>query len=104
MTTIKLFSTLLLGIFSLTAFPQSRLTTNGKSTASINNQFKQKDTLYWVDNFRQFRDALYRADKSKAKVFFNFPLSNEANEIWYLAYAGNDEAIDKLSRRSSNMV
>jgi hypothetical protein len=97
MTVIKLFSTLLLGVFSLTAIAQTKPKPNAGNTAAVNKQFKQKDTSYWVDNFRQFRDALYQADKPKAKVFFDFPFNNETNEIWYLAYAGNDEAIDKLS-------
>jgi hypothetical protein len=96
MIVIKFFSTLLLGVFSLTAFAQTTLKPNAGNTAAVNKPFKQKDTAYWVDNFRQFRDALYRADKSKAKAFFDFPFTNETNEIWYLAYAGNDEAIDKL--------
>ena len=59
--------------------------------------FKQKDTTYWVDNFRQFRDALYRNDKAKAKEFLDLPFQNEGNEIWYLAYSDNEKATDKLN-------
>ncbi len=64
--------------------------------SSLNIQFKQKDTSYWADNLRQFRDALYKNDKSKAKEFFDFPFKNEGNEICYLAYSGNEKAFDKL--------
>jgi hypothetical protein len=59
--------------------------------------FKQKDTTYWVNNFREFRTALFERDKTKAKAFFEFPLKNEGNEIWYLAYSNNEKAIDKLN-------
>jgi len=61
-------------------------------------QFKQKDTAYWVDNFRQFRDALYKNDKSKAKEFLDFPFRNEGNEIWYLAYSDNEKVTNKLNQ------
>jgi hypothetical protein len=59
--------------------------------------FKQKDTTYWVDNFRQFRDALSKNDKTKAKEFLDLPFQNEGNEIWYLAYSDNEKATDKLN-------
>jgi hypothetical protein len=90
MTAIKILTTFLLNILCLTMCAQS------KPATSTNVQFKQKDTSYWVDNFRQFREALYQRDKSKAKAFFDFPFVNEGNEIWYLAYSDNDEAVNKL--------
>lgn len=96
MTAIKVFSTLLLVALCLTTFAQIKLTTSIKDSGSLNIQFKQKDTLYWVDNFRQLRDALYQSDKSKAKAFFDFPFVNEGNEIWYLAYSDDNKALDKL--------
>ena len=96
MITIKLFSTLLLGAVCLTTFAQTKPTTPVRDSSSLNIQFRQKDTSYWVDNFRQFRDALYQRDKSKAKAFFDFPCTSEGNEIWYLAYSDDDKAVDML--------
>ena len=61
--------------------------------------FKQKDTTYWAENIRQFRDALYQRDKIKAKAFFNFPFINDGNELWYLIYADNEKAFEKLGTK-----
>lgn len=60
--------------------------------------FKQKDTAYWVENLKHFRDALYKKDKSKAKEYLDFPFKNEGNEIWYLAYSDNDKATENLNQ------
>lgn len=49
------------------------------------------DTTKWIDNFRIFRDAVYQKDKEKVKQFFDFPVMNPGNEIWYLVYAGDDK-------------
>jgi len=81
--------------FSLTTFAQTNLKLDSsKTTFSL----KQKDTSYWVENLRQFRDALYKNDKAKAKQFIDFPFKNEGNEIWYIAYSDNQKAINNLSQ------
>ena len=49
--------------------------------------FTQKDTSYWIYNFRQFRDAVYQNDIAKAKAFVDFPFVGETNDIWYLLNA-----------------
>lgn len=49
------------------------------------------DTTKWIDNFRTFRDAIYQRDKEKVKHFFDFPVMNPGNEIWYLVYAGDNK-------------
>jgi hypothetical protein len=103
-----LFDTLLMTtlrqIFSLIALTLSFTTSaqRGQTSLKLDSTkaavpFKQKDTTYWVDNLRQFRDALYKNDKTKAKEFLDFPFQNEGNEIWYLAYSDNEKAIDKLN-------
>lgn len=38
----------------------------------------------WVEDFKLFRDAVYRNDTAKVKSFFKFPLLNAGSEIWYL--------------------
>ena len=82
--------------FCLTTFAQSSQTNLKLESAKISVPFKQKDTTYWVDNFRQFRDVIFQKDKTKSKMFFNFPIKDSSNEIWYLAYDQNEKAIDKL--------
>jgi len=91
----QIFSLIALS-FSLTTFAQSSQTNLKLDSAKTFVQFKQKDTTYWVDNFRQFRDAIFQRDKTRAKVFFNFPIKDSSNEIWFLAYDQNEKAIDKL--------
>jgi len=90
---IFLLFALALGLKTFAQTKQSNLNTD---SVKIVIPFKQKDTTYWVDNFRQFRDAIFHRDKTKAKAFFNFPIKDESNEIWYLAYSENDKSIDKL--------
>ncbi|HTQ64060.1 MAG TPA: hypothetical protein VMI12_04645 [Puia sp.] len=80
MKTIKLLFIFLLSLPGLTAFAH----------------VKQKDSANWVENFRQFRQAIYQRDKAKAKSFVDFPILNYNNEIWYLAYDQNDKLIRKL--------
>ncbi len=41
-------------------------------------------TKKWIDDFKSFRDAVYKNDTAKLKTFFKFPVLNPANEIWYL--------------------
>jgi len=48
--------------------------------------FSQKDTAYWVYNFRQFRDAVYQGDKVKTRAFAALPAVGESNSIWQLVY------------------
>src|SRR4051812_12529117 len=49
-----------------------------------------QDTTKWIDNFRTFRDAVYQRNKEKVKQFFEFPVMNPGNELWYLVYSGNE--------------
>ena len=54
------------------------------------------DSLTWIQNFREFRDAIYQRNKTKAKTFFDFPVMNENNEIWYLVYEQGEKQIARL--------
>jgi hypothetical protein len=49
-----------------------------------------------VRNFNEFRTALTQDDKAGAKSFFEFPIQSPANEIWYLAYADDENATAKV--------
>lgn len=97
MTKLRHIFSLLVLTFYLTTFAQTSQTSLKLDSTKTFLPFKQKDTTYWVDNFRQFRDALYKNDKIKAKEFLDLPFQNEGNEIWYLAYSENKKATDKLN-------
>jgi hypothetical protein len=56
-----------------------------------------QDTTKWIDNFRTFRDAVYQKNKEKVKQFFDFPVMNEWNGIWRLAYSGNENKLETIS-------
>ena len=80
--------------FCLTTIAQTNTKNDSSRTISF---YKQKDTSYWIDNFKQFREALYKNDKTKAKEFLDLPFQNEGNEIWFLAYSDNEKETDKLN-------
>lgn len=54
------------------------------------------DTTQWIEHFRAFRDAVYQGNKEKVKSFFDFPVMNEQNGIWYQAYAGDEKKFDSI--------
>lgn len=58
--------------------------------------FRQKDTPYWIDNFRQLRDAIYQKNIGKSKAFFQFPVAYAGNEIWYVATPGQTVSTDNI--------
>lgn len=58
--------------------------------------FAQKDTNYWIDNFRQLRDAIYQKNIAKTRAFFEFPVAQEGNEIWYVATPNQSVLPDKI--------
>jgi hypothetical protein len=99
MTTLRQIFSLLSLTFCLTTLAQTNQTNLKVDSTKIFVPFKQKDTTYWVDNFRQFRDALYKNDKTKAKEFLDLPFQNEGNEIWYLAYSDNEKEADNLNKK-----
>ena len=56
-----------------------------------------RDTTKWIDNFRTFRDAVYQGNKEKVKQFFDFPVKDEQNGIWQLAYSMDEKKISSLA-------
>lgn len=38
----------------------------------------------WVDDFKDFRQALYLKDKKRLKMYFDFPLYGEGASLWQL--------------------
>jgi len=50
----------------------------------------------WEDSFNAFRAAIARGDRAVSKQFVDFPILNEGNEIWDLAYHQDYQRISKL--------
>ena len=80
MSTLRQVSSFILLIFSLAVSAQTSQTNLKVPGSKITVPFRQKDTSYWVDNFRQFRDAIFQRDKTKAKVLARY--CNTLNLIW----------------------
>lgn len=53
----------------------------------------------WIDDFKTFRDAVYRGDATVLKNWFSFPVLNPANEIWYLVLNEKELAEKKLTNK-----
>jgi hypothetical protein len=47
--------------------------------------------------FIDFRDALYQNDRIKVKTYFNFPIQDERNGIWYVAFDHDDKEVENIS-------
>lgn len=47
--------------------------------------------------YSEFRTAIYQGDRRKVKTFFEFPIYNPNNEIWYLAYSGDEKRLNRLT-------
>ncbi|MBL0356811.1 MAG: hypothetical protein IPP72_07890 [Chitinophagaceae bacterium] len=58
---------------------------------------KDTNTKTWVNDFRTFRDALYKNDTAAIKSFFKFPLLNKSNDIWYLVLTEKELNTKKIS-------
>ena len=57
--------------------------------AASENRVPAIDTVSWIDDFKNFRDAVYQRQKQKVKTYFSFPLKEEQNELWYLVKGEN---------------
>ena len=66
---------------------------------SSNNKIKA-DSTKWIDNFKEFRIAVYKKDRVKVKKFIDFPVLSQGNQIWYLAYQGNEKALNLLNDKT----
>lgn len=47
----------------------------------------------WIDDFRNFRTAVYQKDIAKQNTYFNFPINADTTQIWDLVY--NDSMNDR---------
>ncbi len=46
----------------------------------------------WLDDFKNFRTAVYQNDLAKMKSYFNFPVYADTTQIWTAVYDNIDES------------
>jgi hypothetical protein len=73
----------------------SQVKPSNRDTATTNSAAQPGNCSNWVDNFREFRNAVYANNRSRVRDFIDFPVMNANNEIWYLVYTG-DKRIRQL--------
>lgn len=58
---------------------------------------KDSTTAYlnplWINDFREFRDAVYRDDIKKVKSYFKFPVLNRHNNLWTMISMNSKDAV-----------
>jgi hypothetical protein len=74
----------LLSAVTLLACNNSGSDADKSSTAATDSRLLNKDSVFAQD-LREFRDAIYQSNRSKAKSYFRFPVINTNNEIWFVA-------------------
>lgn len=74
---------------------------NEKHGAIVNSDSKQIDTVKstrytsvnaWIDDFKNFRTAVYQKDVQKLKSYFNFPVPADTTQVWVAIYDKEDES------------
>ena len=54
-----------------------------KDPVSVKTGYISVET--WIDDFKNFRQAVYTKDKAKLKTYFNFPVvANENSNLWFI--------------------
>lgn len=64
-------------------------------------------TLPWIEQVKDFRDAVYRRDKERAKKYISFPV-NGNHSLWYIVRDEqtdkNSNTFDKLAEKNSPLT
>ncbi|RNL50711.1 hypothetical protein [Pedobacter jejuensis] len=69
------------------------------SNTKVSNNYIEVKT--WIDDFKNFRQAVYTNDKAKLKTYFRFPIVGETSGIWSLM-SFNDVEIAKRKAKYIN--
>ena len=72
-------------------------------TPGTKNGLPSKDTVSWIEDFKDFRDAVYQKQKQKVKTYFSFPVQQEQNEIWYLVEEENTTGKTTFSEKDFDL-
>lgn len=78
--------------------PTINTSTPGKNTDSTtltSTSSPQPDYITvktWLDDFKNFRMAVYHQDSAKLKTYFNFPVKDEGREFWNIINGMQEES------------
>ncbi|MBS7563281.1 hypothetical protein KHS38_02585 [Mucilaginibacter sp. Bleaf8] len=72
------------------AATNEKSTQQNATTLSPADQYNEVKT--WLDDFKNFRTAVYQNDVSKIKTYFSFPVNTDTTQIWEAVYENVDEA------------
>ncbi|MBK6936484.1 MAG: hypothetical protein IPH18_06060 [Chitinophagaceae bacterium] len=81
---------LFLPLFLVFTEYNSMTSDSSHNLVSINKKFIAPDSRKlnltdWSESLSDFRNALLRGDKATVKSYFDFPIENPGNDIWYVA-------------------
>jgi len=88
------------GIYSCGNNPSAtgQATTESVADKAADSITNKQDTLnaLWINDFRDFRNAVYQDDVNKLKIYFKFPVLNPYNEIWSVVLADSTDIFGEV--------
>jgi hypothetical protein len=100
---MKFILILLLAIGIYSCGDNSAKTTEQSTVDTINKppdgSMHKSDTLNiaWINEFRNFRNAIYQDDITKIKSYFSFPVLDSSNEIWSVVLGDSSDTFTGVS-------
>ncbi len=65
----------------------------------VKQEEKQAPKINWIDDFRNFRSAVVQNKKDSLAAYFNLPIVNESNDIWYFLFADNENGLKLIGNK-----
>ena len=90
---------LIFGLLIISIYSCRSGTKENTAQSPIVSLKRQADTLshVWIDDFKEFRNAVYVGDINKAKTFFKFPILNVNDEIWFFGKEDSEKKSKKMN-------
>ena len=82
---MRYFITFLIIFIILSCSNSTQVENSGHSANQTNQVSTSSDSVSWQDNFLKLYSAISNGDRKAIKMFIDFPIMNEGNEIWLLA-------------------
>ncbi|SHF28971.1 hypothetical protein SAMN04488522_102721 [Pedobacter caeni] len=70
----------------------------GDTTKSAELNSKYPEVQTWVDDFKNFRTAVYQKDLLKLKTYFNFPINGDNTELWPVCDLSEADWIERKAK------